>query len=793
MADVTLNIRHNATQAAPAVGQLADEMGRMAKQSKSASTAGTAAANGFKRIGAACLSVGKSAKTGASGLSKFTSSLGRIAYYRLIRTAIKYVGQAFREGLQNAYEFSKMNNGPLAASMDRLKSAAGTMKNQLGAAFGGLITLIAPIVEQVIALVTRLAAALTRLFAILGGQSSYKVAKTGFDDVGKAAGGAGGKIKGLLAAWDELNVIGKESGGGGGGSSDLNYGDMFEYAETGFKWDGDWTFIGKWLAGGLEEIATGLDEWPEKIREKNIGQKIADAINGLFDDPKIWGHLGQSIGNIGGEVVRIIVDALNKIKWSKVFASTVAFFSGFAAGLLSGLTDAFPEGSLPDKIIDWLVDVFSTAKDLFENEDWGQMWENFKAPFKNGWEWAKNFLTTARLRLEKAVVTWKILWNDMRIATISAVLGIVNSLKNGYVHEIFEYLGYDFLHLGEASDSLSASLKELQGKGADLERQYDDLTKAEQETSKSTNELKGALNELDGTTANANVEVDTQVGTKIETNDLFRDRPITHGKKVADGVVEIPVAVRPEIGGTVESKGLFSKNGAIQQTVDGLFLNLNVLPLITGLAPFNKQVTDNVEKERSFKAKPSLDKGELDKAFVNYTPSPIKVKSEITAPVTSAAEKAIAAWTKAQTVNITANLSNPSAFNKQLSDAAKIKVKIQYTANNGAKSTVGHMQTIGIAEQKAEGGFVEQGQLFLAREAGPELVGSIGTSTAVANNDQIVEGIQSGVAQANSEQNDLLRQQNSILMQLLNKDLTISPSVALGQVMARSASLYARA
>ena len=40
----------------------------------------------------------------------------------------------------------------------------------------------------------------------------------------------------------------------------------------------------------------------------------------------------------------------------------------------------------------------------------------------------------------------------------------------------------------------------------------------------------------------------------------------------------------------------------------------------------------------------------------------------------------------------------------------------------------------------AEGGFVEnKGQLFVAREKGPELVGSIGNKTAVANNDQIVQ------------------------------------------------------
>ena len=45
----------------------------------------------------------------------------------------------------------------------------------------------------------------------------------------------------------------------------------------------------------------------------------------------------------------------------------------------------------------------------------------------------------------------------------------------------------------------------------------------------------------------------------------------------------------------------------------------------------------------------------------------------------------------------------------------------------------------------ASGGFVDQGQLFIAREAGAEMVGSMGGRTAVANNDQIVEGIYQGV------------------------------------------------
>lgn len=48
----------------------------------------------------------------------------------------------------------------------------------------------------------------------------------------------------------------------------------------------------------------------------------------------------------------------------------------------------------------------------------------------------------------------------------------------------------------------------------------------------------------------------------------------------------------------------------------------------------------------------------------------------------------------------------------------------------------------------AVGGFPRTGELFIARETGPELVGSIGRRTAVANNDQIVEAVSRGVYEA---------------------------------------------
>lgn len=48
----------------------------------------------------------------------------------------------------------------------------------------------------------------------------------------------------------------------------------------------------------------------------------------------------------------------------------------------------------------------------------------------------------------------------------------------------------------------------------------------------------------------------------------------------------------------------------------------------------------------------------------------------------------------------------------------------------------------------AKGGFPDLGELFVARESGPEMVGRMGSKTAVVNNEQIVAGIEAGVYNA---------------------------------------------
>ena len=58
----------------------------------------------------------------------------------------------------------------------------------------------------------------------------------------------------------------------------------------------------------------------------------------------------------------------------------------------------------------------------------------------------------------------------------------------------------------------------------------------------------------------------------------------------------------------------------------------------------------------------------------------------------------------------------------------------------------------------------------------------------------LVSGIAGGVAQGQAEQNSLLRQQNNLLVALLNKkfEAEVKPSAGLGRVNAQSARMYER-
>lgn len=822
MADVTLNIRHNADQATSSVKSLSNAMGSFASNSKKAATSGASAANGFKKIGQACLSAGRSATKGASGISKFTSSLGRIAFYRAIRSAIRYVTDSFKQGLEAAYNWSKAQGGEnakLAKAMDNLSEASGRMKLQLGAAFGGLITAIEPVLTTIINLVTAAADAITRFFAVLNGGGYYKKAVGGLEKVSTAAGGAGNKIKHLLAKWDELNVIGKETGGGGGGSSGKEWTGEYEWAEAESDWanlfaSGNFFGIGAKIGDALGDVAQKITNFLKKPAIQNFGKNLAEALNGSLSNPENWENFGEAVGTALGTIVINIKDFFENFDWVSAYESLKAFASGFKTAL---------------------------------EEVLGEEFDTSKPYYQIAWEWFLNLEG-----VQRAVLSFKMLFNDIKISWLELKESILEGM-NEFPDWIKTGLGWIGFDISDSLENTKQALADAKEEADALAKSYDELNKkdvtvevesavknpvtAEDVFSSTSFKIsKGLASIFCGVNPAVEKLLD---GTELfESGTAYRPSGSTAGKKVGVGVAVVPSVGTSE---KLEPKNLFTPNSGVTST-SGNTLALGITPTIKPGTNITIPATANYTdwEVRGSKTGTALKTFTTWKSTANYTDWEVKGsktganvsnfttwdstanwknqkidpgwmgttwnstanwKSQKTDPKwagttwnsTANFIKRTMASTFDTTFDATANVTatlNKNDLRKQFKDSLNgIKININSTVD-GVKKNVGKINTVA---EYAEGGWPTIGDLFIANEAGPELVGTIGGSTAVANNDDIVQGIQGGVERANAEQNELLRQQNSILAKLLNKELTINPSVALGQVVARSTAMYGRA
>lgn len=243
---------------------------------------GKAAAGVNNAVATSFDNVGKAAQKANSPIANFISSLKRIAFYRMIRSIIKAITQAFKEGLENAYEWSRKNGGELAASLDRIASASQKMKNQMGAAFGQLLMALEPIIMFLIQIITKLAEAISWLIAVLSGKQQYMVA----NDVAKSwkeADKAAGNYKKTILGFDEINRLDSPGGGGSGGG---NVGDWFHYEDVNILKDLDGFFAAfrddiNMTIDALAELAAELLGLPDPTIELGFLDNVSEPLGGL--------------------------------------------------------------------------------------------------------------------------------------------------------------------------------------------------------------------------------------------------------------------------------------------------------------------------------------------------------------------------------------------------------------------------------------------------------------------------------------------------------------------------------
>lgn len=273
--NLTLNLNDNHTT------HIGDTYNQTQKAAASAGKATKEASKGISEMA-------KSAAKAKSPLDNFVSSLKRIAFYRIIRSIIKSITQAFQEGLQNAYTFSQgiaTEGHRFAAALDSMSTAGLKMKNQLGSAFIALLTALAPIINAIIGLITRLADALSQLFAVFTGGTYLKAADMP-KKWGEAAGGAAKAAKewrNQLLGFDEINRLEEPNDPNGGGGGALDPSQMFEDTPI----DG----IFKKIRDKLIELKDSLNfepllfEW-ERLKKsvKELGAVIVSALSWAWDN-----------------------------------------------------------------------------------------------------------------------------------------------------------------------------------------------------------------------------------------------------------------------------------------------------------------------------------------------------------------------------------------------------------------------------------------------------------------------------------------------------------------------------
>lgn len=311
--------------------------------------------------------VSKSANKAKKPLSAVVRSFARIAFYRIVRSIIKGVEDAFKEGAEAAYRFSSAMSGTghrFAEAMDNIKSTGNMAKAQLGAAFLALYTAIQPILIAIINLVTKVADAITQLLSAFTGTTYLKANKSAaqFLDTMKAGGAAAKEWKNQLLGFDEINRLEEPSNGGGGGTNPLKGFDMKEspIAEKWLKTAEKIKGVIAWIKDHLH-LVLGV---AEAIGVVILGWKVAGFVNDLLKlNLPMSKILGLALA-IGGAflLVRGAVDAIkNGVNWDNLMEMiggtlTLSLGLALAFGAVGGAIGLLAGGiaSLVVGIKDWI-------------------------------------------------------------------------------------------------------------------------------------------------------------------------------------------------------------------------------------------------------------------------------------------------------------------------------------------------------------------------------------------------------------------------------------------------------
>lgn len=672
--------------------------------------------------------------------------LQQIAYNNGITQSVASMNQAQKAQLRYIAIMTQVKTaqGDLARTLEspanqlRILQAASTQAARaLGNIFIPALNAVLPYAIAFLGVVRTVANALSSLFGFQLTSVDYSGVDNATDSMGdleKATTGAGGaakKLKSYLMGIDELNVISPDAGGGGGGGGG-GLGTGFENLKL-----PDYKFMDV-IKTKTAEIQKAMERWLPLLKIVGAAFLAAFTVAGLV---KFIGWISKlSLAMASGGKLLTGFSAMNAaiLGIAAAFASSAALMYTFTlkgkplVGLLTSLAVGFGLvgvvlagllgpvgwliagiGALAGAVIGYVAANKQLGDEMYAatqmSKDMAKVMEDSQAVIDRS--------TTGMSNLKAATQDYY---------GVMAQYGGVRTL----VDEIFD--------LSDKTNKTGAEIAELQTK-VDLLNSMGlpDLTLSINTTTGAVEQTRDAIEQV--------IQKLEEQAKMVALQDLLTEAYKDQYQAAMDYFsVAKPAQDLAAIAAETAKTKLDDMNASIEDNVRSALKFVGIKDWSGGLADIAiglKKLTPEYKAAQTA----VTDTTEKLKAATEATQSSLDLFTDASGKITFATGEIASLGSEVETT--TSGMSSLVEQMKKLAGMSQIKLDVltNYRTTGNVK-----YPSVVRPELAASGGVFNEGQMFIAREngAGPEMVGQFGSSSAVMNNDQIVEAVARGVANA---------------------------------------------
>ncbi len=309
-----------------------------------------------------------------SRLSRMWATLKMTAGFMAASFVIMGSVNSAKEGFKNLSQYSGQTNSDLSMLMSSLTQ----LKNSFATAFAPILTVVAPILNNLIGWVSSAATAVAHFFGALTGQKTVTVAKqvtqdfaSGVADTGSAAADANGKaekLKRTLMGFDQINKLdAADNNSSGTSGTKLSPAEMFKTEEVDGVASGwaqkvkdawakaDFTEIGTVLGAKLNTGLASIDWTKINATLTNIAKSAATLLNGFIHETD-WSLVGSTFANGVNTLINAGYTFVTTFNWKKFGTAIADAINGFITDL-----DLSKAGKTFSETIKGLLDTINTA------------------------------------------------------------------------------------------------------------------------------------------------------------------------------------------------------------------------------------------------------------------------------------------------------------------------------------------------------------------------------------------------------------------------------------------------